>query len=585
MNQMRFTVVLFIILCFFPPLLTARDASNIVGDTFEEIAGRGLEIRTNPPGVRIFINGIEHGFSPAIFDNLPSGEHLIRLNREGYKDRIFNVILFNASRLVVSIKMEEERGLVNVSVYRADGSPENLPLNPQVFTNMQGETSNNVPLSHDNKALLNLPTGYRTIRARAFGWEETSVTVLVDEQNAVAADIFMRPAPLRLRNASQSRRRFNPMNQNNLGVTEFRFEVSAPGSGKVTILVMDDNSDDNSMEDTGSVVWEKQLDNFDSWFQFITWNGRDSNGNPVPQGIYKVLIEAWLLHEFSLETTETFSLQLQTEIDYSINIFPLSINSGVSGLTFAPLPHVLPAGSYQLEAGLLYGSFHLPSANIINLEQKTGEYQGLPFQISMRISPVKRLELTTVFNVNLFIENQSRNAANMGAAGTDAAGTGAAEWGISGSAKYNILNGNNSIPLALAAALSYTWSGNTGEYPLTPGRGIGFYAPLSLELTNTNIGAFSVVVCPALFWRGPEGFVPEVLLSAGILFRTGWLNAGLSMRYEFDFSDNASPRFLAGAEVNLFPPPSNLVFSLRAGLMNREQHTGGYGGLSIGVIY
>jgi len=56
----------------------------------------------------------------------------------------------------------------------------------------------------------------------------------------------------------------------------------------------------------------------------------------------------------------------------------------------------------------------------------------------------------------------------------------------------------------MSAAASYSWAGKNGEMPLSPGRGAGLHIPLSLELSN-----FSIALCPAVFWRGPEGITPK----------------------------------------------------------------------------
>ena len=128
--------------------------------------------------------------------------------------------------------------------------------------------------------------------------------------------------------------------------------------------------------------------------------------------------------------------------------------------------------------------------------------------------------------------------------------------------------------------MSYTWANNLGEYVLSPGKGVGFYTPLSLDLTN-----ISIVVCPSAFWHGPQGIVPDLLLSAGILYRGTWLTGGISARYEFDFTENSGQRLLAGAEIHLFPPPSILVFSINGGIIQQGSKIGGYGGLTIGMIY
>jgi len=544
-NRTRVTITFLILFCLFPRLSAAKEVSNIIGDAFEETSGRGLEIRTNPSAVKVFIDGVERGLSPISFDNLSAGEHQIILSKDGYKDRKFNVTLFNTSRLVVSIEMEVRRGTVLVSVRKAPGSPDTLALNPQISATALDETVT-ANLSNDNKTQMNLPEGYRAVRARAFGWEDASVTVLVSEQAAVNADIVMKPAVFKLANASQSRKRFNPKNSSALGVTEFRFEVSAPGTGTITIT-------DNS----GAVVYEKQLDNFDTWLQSAKWDGRDSTGKILPQGVYTVKIKASALHELSKDDAKTSTLQLETEINYSFSIFPLSTESVVSGLAFAPLPHTLPGGSYQFEAGLIFKDFRMPSANT----PEDDVISGFPFKIGMRAAPVNKLELTTVFNINPLFENQTG-------------------WGVSGSVKFNILDGS-AVPFAMSAAASYSWAGKNGESPLSPGRGAGLYLPISLELAN-----FSLALCPAAFWFGPEGITPEFLLSAAIMYKGSWFNAGLSARSEFNFADNAKePRILAGAQVYFFPPPSIFYFSLQGGMWRHGEYSGFYGGLGLGIVY
>jgi len=540
-NKLRI-FLLFFLLCLFPSLLAARNASDITTDTFEETSGRGLVIQTNPSAVRVFIDGVDRGSTPATFENMPGGEYSIRLSREGYRDRQFNVTLFNNSRLIVSIKMEELRGFANVTVHKAE-NPQALTFNPKIFTNAPDGTLLTVSLTDNFNTLLNLPAGYNIIRARAFGWEDALVTALISEDNTTTVDIYMRPAVFKIGNFSQSRKRFNPHNSSGLGSAEYRFEVSAPGSAVMTVR-----------DRGGSVVYSEQLENFSEWNQRITWNGKDNNGNPVPEGIYTVLIEATPLFPLD-EEAEVLQLTMETEVDYSINIFPMSLTGGIPGLMFAPLSHVLPAGSYQIEAEILFGSFLFQGS--------AGETAivGFPFGIGLRVSPYKRLETAAYFNVNLRVDNSTG-------------------WGISGSVKYNFLNGG-AFPLALAAGVSYAWADSNGEDPLSPGRGVGLYIPLSLELAK-----FSVIISPAIFWRGPEGLIPALLLSAGVLYRGGWFTSGLSARVEFDFIENSTgPKILAGLEAHFFPPPSNLFFSVKAGMWTKDSQTGGFGGVGIGLIY
>jgi len=517
MNKLRITFIFFI-LCL-PSLLAARAPTLIIGEHFEERAGKGMEIHTNPAGVKVFINGIERGLTPVSFDEILPDEYSIRLTRDDYETQEFNITVHSHSRLFIAIEMKRMQGQASISVFMEQEGSEPLLFEPQLFTRAANNNAA-ITLCSDNKAQLNLHTGYHTITIRAFGWEDSSVTLLIEHNAVVTADIYMKPAVFRLQNLTQRRERLNPLNAGNLGITEYRFEVSAPGEGFIKIL-----------DSNGTTVYTRQLNQFNTWIQRETWNGRDTYGNLLPQGYYTVVIEA-----------ESLSLQLETEINYSQSIFPQSLESSIAGLSFAPLPHVLPPGSYQFDAGIQYDS------------------SAFPFKINMRVSPYNRLELTTFFNINPSIKNQTG-------------------WGVSGSIKYNFTDGTGSIPLAFSAGVSYAWANENGEYPLSPGRGAGLYVPVSLELKS-----FSFVFCPALFWRGPQGLTPELFLSAGILYRDNWFNAGISARFELDFSDDKIKLF-AGAEARFYPPPSNFVFSCQAGLRKINESLSFFGGLGIGVIY
>jgi hypothetical protein len=310
-------------------------------------------------------------------------------------------------------------------------------------------------------------------------------------------------------------------------------------------------------------VYNRQLGNFDTWFQSVSWNGRDSSGEPLPEGRYSVFIEAQAAQGLLPASPETLSLTLETEIDYSINIFPLSLTGGIPGLAFAPMPNVLPSGSFQIEGNILFGSFRPPSDSI--REQAERPFSSLPFEFGLRTSPVNRLEISSVFNINPYFSNP-------------------AGWGITGSVKYNIIS---ALPINLAAGIFYSWAGENGESPLSSGRGIGFFIPFSLDLLQlTSQSALSVSFTPGLFWRGPSTLTPLLLLCAGIFYRNGFLNAGLSVRPEIDFTNSDERlKLLAGAEVRFYPPPSNLYFLIQGGMWTHGGHTGGYGGAGIGIIY
>ncbi|MDR0623245.1 MAG: PEGA domain-containing protein [Treponema sp.] len=527
----------------FPPVLSGQNVSDIAGDTFEEIEGRGLVIRTKPIGARVFIDGLERGESPLAMNNLRSGEYHIRLVKEGYRERRFKVVLSASSRMVVSILLEEAVGQVLFNIQKSAGSlPEDLlPFNPVIFAG--GE---NLADRLTAAGTAELPVGYRTIQVRAFGWEDVTRTIYVREGKVQVVDITLSPAPFALTQGAVSRARFNPGNAGSLGLTEFRFEVSAPGRGTITIT-----------DREGETVYTAGLGPFRTWSQKAVWNGRGPDGNPLPEGIYRVLVETESLSgDDSAPVSRT--LTLQTEIDSSINIYPLSLHGGMAGLLFAPAPGVLPRGSFQIEAGLFFG------------KTAPGEraFSSLPFDAAVRFSPLDRLEITAVLN----------SLPKFG---------GPAVWGVSGSAKWVFLHGQRGFPPDFAAGLSYAWEEERGAAPFGAGPGLGLHFPLSWRRAP-----FTLLFSPGIRWPVQDDLIPRLLLSGGLLFQGPWFTAGLSLRPEFDFSaasgagNGDGPVFLlTGGEFKLYPPPSNLVFTLSGGAWLTGSAAGGFGGVGVGIIY
>jgi hypothetical protein len=529
---------------FFPAPLCGQNISDIVGDSFEEVEGRGLAIRTRPAGARVFIDGMERGQTPLVINNLRSGEYHIRLVKEGWRERRFKITLSASSRLVVSIELEEAAGQVLLRIRKAEGSPpeDQLPFNPAIFTG--GESAAVYPGS-EGTHLVSLPVGYRTLQVRAFGWEEEVKTVYVREGHTVSVDFTLKPAAFAMSRGAVSRPRFNPANSGSLGQTEFRFEVSAPGQGTLTIR-----------DQEGRAVFAVPLGPFQTWRQSAVWNGRGAEGDPLPPGVYQARIETESLAGDGSEPVSQ-QLELGVEIDASINIYPLSLQGVLGGLLFAPLPGALPPGSFQIEGGLFFGQ-------TAPLERP---FAALPFDVGIRFSPLDRLEISALLNALPKFDDT-------------------AAWGIAGSAKWVFLRGDG-IPLGLAAGLSYAWENGPGAAPLGPGSGLGFWLPLSW-----NFSPLSLLFSPGMRLPLPGDPIPRLLLSGGLLFQGPWFTAGLSLRPEFNFSESSGtgkdggPVFLLmGGEIKFYPPPSNLVFTLSGGAWLNGSGIGGFGGAGIGLIF
>ena len=525
--MLRFLLFLFLI----PAALGAQSFNRwhpqffLPGDIIEEREGRGLIIRSNPSGARVFIDGIHRGRTPLHLENLIPGRYIVRLEREGYVDRWVRVTVRDGSTTVLTLGLQQAVGRVFLNVQRPEEPPPGkLPLRPRVT----------VDGTVFHLGLLEIPAGFRTIRVRAFGWEEFSATLLIEQDSFRDLDVNMVPAAFRVSRYSINRTRFFPANAGSLGTTTINFEVSAPGNGTLTVLDSEWNT-----------VYVRSFGPFETWSQSVVWNGRNSRGEMLPDGVYTLVLSALSVPWDNSPAIED-GFVLNVELDSSRVVFPLTIFSGKSGLLFAPLPALLPPGSFQIDGGLFTGS---------------------PFAAAFRVSPLERLETAAALNI---IPRQ---------------GEGEANFGFGGSVKWVFLNPNEGV-LGAAAGFAYSWAaqGSITSFGLSPG--LELFFPFMLNLGS----AFSLVFSPAALWTGDDVFpwdpLPRLVTSAGLLTQLQYLSAGISIRQEYNFNGGQAwlPSTMAGIEVKIFP--SNFVFSLMGGIQIIDGSVqNGFGGLGIGMIF
>ncbi|MDR2021055.1 MAG: PEGA domain-containing protein, partial [Treponema sp.] len=419
MRRIRLCMVVFLLglLCLQSP--EARDS-------IEEVEGTGLVIRSDPSGARVYVDGIERGFTPLTLGNLPGGEYYIRLHKDDllgvrYVDRRFKVTLHSTSRLVVSVDLEEAKGQVALLVKRSPGSPgeAELALEPQIT--VDGKTV--------DAPVLNIPAGYRTIRIRAFGWEEVSKTIYVEEGKNQLVEFELKPAPFVMSAAAVWRERFNPANSGSLGSANIVFTVSGPGRGTISIIDLQ-----------GKEVFAAETGPFTGWSQSLRWDGK-SGGTPLKDGLYTVLIEAESI-SWDDSPPVRANARLSVELDSSLHIRPLTLSTGKAGLLFAALPETLPRYSLQAEGSLFFGR--------APVTEKT--WGTLPFSVAQRFSPMDRLEFAAALNVI-----PEFNADMSAAAG--------------GSVKWLYWQGG-ALPLEAAAGLAFAWAEEGSVTPFGMGTGV-----------------------------------------------------------------------------------------------------------------
>jgi hypothetical protein len=510
-----------------------------MGDIIEEIEGGGLYIETTPSRARVYIDGIDRGFTPLTLGSLSPGEYHIRISRDGFRDRRLMARVRNGSRLSVSLILEEVRGQILLDIKRAPGAPPEDKLPQKLDITAEGQSIRG--------PLISFPEGFRTIRVRAFGWEEAIHTVYVIRDMTQRLTIELKPAPFRLNKATARRLRFNPANSGSLGTTEFDFEVSAPGKGRVQV-----------QDKNGGIVFSQDLRPFTSWSQAVVWDGRSMDGRVLPEGTYAVWIETESIPWDNSEPVRQ-KAELSVIIDNSIDIYPVSLSSGISGLLFSPAPDVIPPGAFQIDGSLLFGS-----APVTRKPWRT-----IPFAAALRFSPLKQFEVTAALNINPDFDVDTI-------------------WGIAGSVKWEAVVPREGFPLGWGAGLSYGWAREGTVTPFGMGTGVQLFLPLSWRLGP----AFSLLFSPAVLWTGSQGYpsepAPRGILSGGVCFHHSFITAGISVRSEFAFSSRRpiDPQtVMLGGELKIFPPPSSFVFTLMGGAWFGNGKTGGFGGAGIGLIY
>jgi hypothetical protein len=341
----------------------------VMGDMVEETQGRGLLVRSEPSRATVYLNGIERGLTPFSFETIASGDYGIRLVKDGYGERWIRVSVRENSRLEVTLNLEAVLGTLTLDIQRKAGSPppEELALRPEII--VDGESQ--------NSTFLSLPVGYRTIRVRAFGWEEAVHSVYVRRDFNQRLRVEMEAAPFSMTDAELHRSRFNPANSGSLGTTEIAFNVSAPGTGRIVIE-----------NQAGETVFSQDMAPFAAWSQSVVWNGRDREGKPLPDGAYTVLALAESVPRGRLRPVEKRA-EMTVNIDSSLNIYPLSSTAVASGLFFSPAAETIPRGSFQLDGTLLFGRAVAAGA----------AWDALPFAAALRLSPAEGFELTAALNV------------------------------------------------------------------------------------------------------------------------------------------------------------------------------------------
>ena len=279
----------------------------------------GLEIRSSPSGVRVYLDNRYKGITPLVIRFVRIGRHKLTLKRKGYYSKTVWISYSESPASFYFSLVEIPPGFLRV-----------MAVPPDAEINLGSSW-----LPADK--LHGIAVGSHIFRVRAFGYEEKSVAVNIKGGRTTVLSVILKEVAFSLSNPGPKRLAFKPRNSGLLGSVQIRFRVSGPGSGRAVIVDPQDR-----------IVHSRELGPFTTWGQGFDWDGRDHQGVPLPDGTYTVRIQAE-----GARYGERESAELKLKIDSSMVPRFRSLWSGSAGLLYAPTPEILPRGRTQVSSVVL----------------------------------------------------------------------------------------------------------------------------------------------------------------------------------------------------------------------------------------
>ena len=474
----------------------------------EEEEESGLRIVTNPERAEVFINNRYVGFSPIFITDMEEGTYKITLRKSDYKE-VSLWVEYDGDLVVYDIELQQKTGFLLVKT---------IPENAHVIVG--GET---LPASFEE-----LPIGRYRLRVQAFGYDDYETTILIQEDRLEEIEVALEEAEFAILNMHASRNAFNPRNPGLLGTSRIAFRVSTYGTGFITVINQE-----------GITVHRHDLQPFRSWDQHFVWDGRGENDQPLPDGRYRIVVNAAGKTGVNLRDSITLSLSSSLVINYR------NVWSGNSGLLYTTTNDILPPLSFQISS-LALGHIVTDGAT----EFRT------PVNLSLRTGITEGIELNIVGGI--ILEN-----------------TGLTPLYASVSSKLSLFGSHNaeSLKAALTLKIAYQHDSPMDIFTNFTGVSIGmpFEVPLGvfalLYTPELSLSPWDVVYDPTEIGRqtDEEGLFLRMYQRLGFLIDVGNFVSGLSIAvrsksliHEFSFFD---PPLQGAFELSWMIPQTQLFIS------------------------
>ena len=274
---------------------------------------KGLQVVSNPDSAEVYIDGHFLGVSPVTQEDISEGWHRVVVRKAGYYEQSAWV-QFQGGGMVYQADLEQIIGFLKVSVSPAGSI---------------------VTVGGDMVApgTVTLPVGTYTVRVRAFGFTPVEQSVVIEEKALTEVSVALVPTAFAVTGFSLPKAAVNPDNPGLLGSLEYDVSVTGPGSGSIRVT-----------DRSAAEVYSRTLPDFTTWDQTFAWDLRDASGRDLPDGPYTMTLTAQ-----GKGSDPPIESQVTLNVDRSLKIAPRSLWSGSSGLLYAPVAEVLPAGDFQVD--------------------------------------------------------------------------------------------------------------------------------------------------------------------------------------------------------------------------------------------
>lgn len=237
--------------------------SENIRTTIENIGGENpsavVRITADIPKTEVYIDGRYEGLVPVTLDPAPPGLMQVSLLRDGYHPETFSVTAVPGERILIRVEMRSRTGDLRI---------ENAPDNA-VFT---------IPGIGAYEPGQPLPEGEYPLQVTAFGYIPKTIPIYITHGKEYEADGSLQKATFELVSFKVQERSYNPESS-----TPLLFTITATATGTARIVFTD--GEDREVHAIENIF-------IDSRITTIRWDGSNSSGFLLPDGLYSAVLTA-----------------------------------------------------------------------------------------------------------------------------------------------------------------------------------------------------------------------------------------------------------------------------------------------------